>query len=68
MVKIEKTCPKCEIVGEGVKKVREIFGFRLIKDVKFVQSYCRECRNKIKRAKYQKLNKKSKKKGSKKND
>lgn len=38
---MEKKCPKCGAEGE----VEEVFGYRIINQKKFVQSWCRICRN-----------------------
>ena len=38
---LEKKCPKCGTWGN----IEEVFGFRTINQKRFVQSWCRVCRN-----------------------
>jgi len=41
---MEKKCPKCRTKSKGYAKVKKIFGFRIMNNCKFVQSWCRKCR------------------------
>ncbi len=51
-----KECPKCGIIATGIKKVRELFGFRVYRDQKYIQSYCKDCKadNKLNKKKINK--------------
>lgn len=39
-------CPRCNKTANGVDKVKELFGIRIVnKKYQYVQSWCKKCRN-----------------------